>query len=53
MLAYLKMCCRHYAAEYEFVTTLFGGGISGSFALLSVFYYNKRKRKYDTKVRVG
>ena len=36
--SYLKMCCRHYAAEYEFVTTLFSGGISGSFALLFLLH---------------
>ena len=49
--SYLKMCCRHYAAEYEFVTTLLGGRISGSFALLMFYYYRKEHTRYE-KVRI-
>ena len=44
--SFLKMCCRHYAAEYEFVTTLFGGGISGSFALLLYIIRTRTKEIY-------
>ena len=48
--SFLKMCCRHYAAE--FVTTLLGGGISGSFALLLIKKHiytpgNMKRSGYD------